>query len=63
MKIDPSLSSMCMHAIFEMGSDMCNERVSTNLNKSSRHREIKSNIFIKDPLDLIFGSVTTIRII
>jgi len=39
MKIDPSLSSIYMHAIFEIGRDMCKELISTDLNTSSKHNE------------------------
>ena len=63
MKTDLLLSSICMHAIFEMNKGICKEQISTDLNTSSRHRVIKSNIFIKDPLALIFDVVITIRII
>jgi len=39
MKIDPSLSSIWMHAISEMDRGMCKELISTDLNTSSRHKE------------------------
>jgi len=39
MKADPSLFSICMHAIFEMDKGMCKELILTDLNTSSGHDE------------------------
>jgi len=39
MKTDPSLFSICMHAIFEMDKGMYKELILTDLNTSSRHKE------------------------
>jgi len=39
MKTDPSLSSMCMHAISEIGRGMFKEPMSTYLNTSSKYKE------------------------